>query len=83
MVRNISVLLQAAHALAKEVAGLNDSSAGAPRLQLCMLWALLEIHAYLRLLLNLKEVGPACLRAVIEVLISTPTFLMAHMYALL
>jgi hypothetical protein len=32
MVRHISVLLQAAHALAKEVAGLNDTSTGTQRL---------------------------------------------------
>jgi hypothetical protein len=34
MVRHISVLLQAAHALAKEVAGLNDSSTGTRRFPL-------------------------------------------------
>jgi hypothetical protein len=33
MVRHIGVLLQAAHALAKEVAGLNDNSTGAWQLQ--------------------------------------------------
>jgi hypothetical protein len=45
MVRNISVLLQAAHALAKEVAGLSDSSSGMQCLaavrafgDLAMLW---------------------------------------------